>query len=346
MQQRRPTARASTVPSSTVQRYRRRPQATRRDWIIALSVALLLLISTILLLTIPRLRGATPQPGDIGAQAGAAAPTGGTAAVTSHAPFLEWDYVWGLAHPAVGAPRAQARSELMVDLDSRHVLYAHDPKVRLPMASTTKLMTAMVALDNASLDTVVSVPDDATKVEPDHMGLSAGERVRVGDLLFGLLLDSGNDAAETLAMTTFESREAFIKAMNDKADALGLQDSHFANPSGLDDPAQYSTAQDLALIAAYIYQHYPAIEQVATTKTQGITGNGDHKAFFPTNFNKLLTSYPGTIGFKTGQTDNAGTCLVTGAKRGNRTLLLVELNDPMIFTNATTMLNYGFQRPD
>ncbi|MDP9325925.1 MAG: serine hydrolase [Candidatus Dormibacteraeota bacterium] len=330
------------MPSSTVQRYRRRPQATRRDWIIAVSVALLLVITTILVLTVPKLRSAGPQLGVDSAQAGA---TGGTAAAVRQAPFLEWDYVWGLSHPAVGAPKAQARSELMVDLDNRHVLYARDPKVRLPMASTTKLMTAMVALDNASLDSVVSVPDDTTKVEPDHMGLSAGERVRVGDLLFGLLLDSGNDAAETLAMTTFESRDAFIKAMNDKADALGLQDTHFANPSGLDDPAQYSTAQDLALVAAYIYQHYPAIEQVVTAKSQGISGNADHKAFLPTNFNKLLWSYPGAIGFKTGQTDNAGTCLVTGAKRGNQTLLLVELNDPMVFTNATTMLNYGFQRP-
>jgi D-alanyl-D-alanine carboxypeptidase (penicillin-binding protein 5/6) len=313
---------------------------------LAIGVALLVLLMTVLVVVVPRLRAAAPHPTPVQAQA-QPAPAGpaGTATVQP-SPYLQWDYVWGLSHPASGAPRAQARSELLVDLDNQHVLYAHDPRVRMPMASTTKLMTAMVALDNASPDSVVRVPEDAPKVEPDHMGVTAGERVRVGDLLYGLLLDSGNDAAETLAMTTFESRDAFIRAMNDKAGALGLQDTHFANPSGLDDPQQYSSAQDLALIAAYVYQHYPVIEQAVTTRNLDILGNGDHKAFFPVNFNKLLWTYPGAIGFKTGQTDNAGTCLVTGAKRGNRTLLLVELSDPAIFTNATTMLDYGFRRAD
>jgi D-alanyl-D-alanine carboxypeptidase len=176
------------------------------------------------------------------------------------------------------------------------------------------------------------------------MGVSPGEQLTVGDLLYGLLLDSGNDAAETLAMTIM-GRDGFIQAMNDKAATLGLTDTHFVNPSGLDDANQYSSAQDLAIVAGYIYQYYPILDQVVTTRDQVIPGAPSHKAFYPANFNKMLGSYAGVIGFKTGLTDDAGTCLVTGAHRGDRTLLLVELNDPVIFTDATNMLNYGFSRP-
>ena len=310
---------------------------------IAIGVSVLVVISAGMVFALPRLRAASPSPAIAQANVAAAGPNGATAAVALASPYFHWDYVWGLNHPALDAPKSQARSELLVDLDSQHVLYARNPTARVANASTTKLMTAMVALDSASPDTVVTVPDDATKVEPDHMGLTTGERVKVGDLLYGLLLDSGNDAAETLAMTTL-GREPFIKAMNDKAASLGLQDTHFGNPSGLDDPEQYSSAQDLAIIAGYIYQRYPAIDTAVTTRTQSIIGTSEHKAFFPQNFNKLLWSYPGAIGFKTGQTGNAGTCLVSGARRGDRTLLLVELNDPVIFTDATTMLNFGFAR--
>ena len=346
LDQRKPTARVSMVPASTIQGSRRRPWAIRRDMIIAVGVSLMLVVGAVLVLVLPRLRAATANAATLQAQSGVAGASTGSGVSASHAlPFFQWDYVWGLNHSAVGAPKSQARSALLVDLDSQHVLYAREPTTRMPNASTTKLMTAMVALDNADLDTLVTVPDEATKVEPDHMGLTAGERVRVGDLLYGLLLDSGNDAAETLAAGFPGGRSAFTSAMNDKAAALGLRDTHFANPSGLDDPDQYSTAQDLAIIAGYVYQRYPAIEQAVTSRTQSITGSPDHKAFFPQNFNKLLWSYPGAIGFKTGQTDNAGTCLVAGAHRGGHTLLLVELNDPVIFTDATTMLNYGFSKP-
>ena len=331
------------VPASTIQRSRRRPRASRRDWIIVIGISVLVLASAAMVFALPRLRSTSPSSTNVQVNVAAAAPNGAPTAAAQASPYFQWDYVWGLTHPALDAPKSPARSELLVDLDSQHVLYARNPTARMANASTTKLMTAMVALDSAAPDTVVTVPDDATKVEPDHMGLTAGEKVKVGDLLYGLLLDSGNDAAETLAMTTL-GREPFIKAMNDKAASLGLQDTHFANPSGLDDPDQYSSAQDLAIIAGYIYQRYPAIDTAVTTRTQSIIGTPDHKAFFPQNFNKLLWSYPGAIGFKTGQTDNAGTCLVSGARRGDRTLLLVELNDPVIFTDATTMLNFGFSK--
>ena len=256
-----------------------------------------------------------------------------------------WDYRWLERHPATGAPGNRSKSAVMVELPSGRVLYSRNPHQRMAPASTAKLMTAMLTLDSVDPATVLTVPDDATHVEPNVMGLGAGEKVSVHDLLTGLLLDSGNDAAETLAGGAMGSRAEFISAMNQRAEAMGLGDTRFANPSGLDDPAQYSSAHDLALMAAYLEQHYPLLAQVTTTKQAAITGNSDHKAFFPINLNKLLWTYPGAIGFKTGLTDAAGTCLVAGARRGDRTILLVEMNDPLIFTDATAMLDYGFRRP-
>jgi D-alanyl-D-alanine carboxypeptidase (penicillin-binding protein 5/6) len=132
--------------------------------------------------------------------------------------------------------------------------------------------------------------------------------------------------------------------MNVKAAALGLTDTRFANPSGLDDPNQYSSAHDLALSAAYLYQHYPFLAQVVSTKQETLPYSSHHKAFFPTNFDKLLWTYPGAIGFKTGLTDAAGQVFVGGAHRGSHTLLTVEMDDPLIFTDAAALLDYGFRR--
>ncbi|MEA2683168.1 MAG: hypothetical protein QOK05_1496 [Chloroflexota bacterium] len=272
-----------------------------------------------------------------------AATPGPAAAHLLAAPY-SWDYRWLEGHPASGAPANRARASLMVDLESGHVLYSHNPHQRMALASTAKLMTAMVVMDSADPSAEVVVPPDATRVEPNIMGLTAGERVSVHDLLMGLLLDSGNDAAETLALTTLGSRDRFLQSMNAKAAAMGLTDTHFTNPSGLDDPGQFSSPNDLALTAAYLYQHYPTLEEAVTTREASIAGSSTHKAFDPINLNKLLWTYPGAIGFKTGLTDDAGTCLVAGAHRGANTLLLVELNDPLIFTDATALLDYGFRR--
>jgi D-alanyl-D-alanine carboxypeptidase (penicillin-binding protein 5/6) len=259
------------------------------------------------------------------------------------APY-SWNYRWLQTHPATGAPANRSHAALMVDLESGHVLYSRNPHARMAQASTAKLMTAMVVLDTADPATEVFVPPDATRVEPNIMGLTAGEKISIHDLLVGLLLDSGNDAAETLALTTAANRNTFLASMNAKAAAMGLTDTHFANPSGLDDPGQYTSPNDEALTAAYLYQHYPLLTQVVTMKEGSIAATSTHKAFDPINLNKLLWSYPGAIGFKTGLTDNAGTCLVAGAHRGAHTLLLVEFDDPLIFTDAAPLLDYGFRR--
>ncbi|MHB8509870.1 MAG: D-alanyl-D-alanine carboxypeptidase family protein [Candidatus Dormibacteria bacterium] len=257
------------------------------------------------------------------------------------APF-SWDYRWAALHRG-GEPRVHARAAIVVDLDTNRVLYSLNPHLALPMASTTKLMTAMVTLDNVDPDAVLTVPESAVHVEPNVMGLGAGERVSVHDLLYGLLLDSGNDAAETLADGTL-GRDRFIAAMNRKAAVMGLTDSHFSNPSGLDSPGHQTSAHDLALMAAALYREYPLLATVVSTREQPIPGDSGHKAFDPINLDKMLWTYRGAIGFKTGLTDAAGNCLVTGAHRGTHTLVAVVLNDPVMFTDGTTLLDYGFRR--
>src|SRR5258708_31320286 len=230
-------------------------------------------------------------------------------------------------------------------MDGRDVLLGRSPHQRMAIASTTKLTTAMVVLDHASPDDRLVVPDTAVNVEPNVMGLSAGETLTVRELLYGLLLDSGNDAAETLAANTVgHGRADFVRAMNSKAVALGLTDTHFVNPSGLDDAGQYSSAHDLALTAAYLFEHYPVLAGVVTTKEQTLPYSSDHKAFFPTNLDKLLWTYPGAIGFKTGLTDIAGQAFVAAAHLGAPTLLTVASDDPLISTDAPSLLDYGFRR--
>jgi D-alanyl-D-alanine carboxypeptidase len=239
----------------------------------------------------------------------------------------------------------RALAAILVDPDTRVVLYSRQPHLRAPMASTSKLMTAMVSLDAAGPDALITVPDAAAQMPPTVMGLSAGEKVTVTQTLYGMLLDSGNDAAETLAATIL-GREAFIQAMNGKAQALGLNDTHFANPTGIDENGEYSSANDLAIIAAQLHEYYPLLSQIVASRNASIYASANHKAFSPSNFNELLSTYKGAIGFKTGLTDGAGSCVVSGATRGGRTLIAVILNDRLAFTDSRALLDYGFSRPE
>jgi serine-type D-Ala-D-Ala carboxypeptidase (penicillin-binding protein 5/6) len=223
------------------------------------------------------------------------------------------------------------------------VMWQRDPETARAPASLTKLITAMVAVDDAgSLDRVVQVTPEATQVVPSVMGLSAGERVTVRQLLDGLFLDSGNDAAEALAQGIVP-RDRFIRQMNQKAKSIGLSDSHFVNPSGLDAPGHGMTAHDLVHTAAYLDRYYPQLAAIAATKDIAIPATADHKAFYPHNLNGLLFSYPGATGLKTGLTGNAGGCMLATATRDGRHLVVVVLNATLHSTaDATLLLNYGF----
>jgi serine-type D-Ala-D-Ala carboxypeptidase (penicillin-binding protein 5/6) len=231
----------------------------------------------------------------------------------------------------------------LVDLDTRQVMWARDPETSRAPASLTKLITAMVAVDDAgSLDRTVVVAKEAVQVIPSVMGLSPGESLTVHELLDGLFLDSGNDAAEALARGIVP-RDRFIRQMNQKAKSIGLTASHFVNPSGLDAPGHGMSAHDLAHAAAYLDQYYPELANIAATKDVAIAATSQHKAFYPHNLNPMLWSYAGATGLKTGLTDDAGGCMVATATRGGRHLIAVVLNATAhSAADATALLNYGF----
>jgi serine-type D-Ala-D-Ala carboxypeptidase (penicillin-binding protein 5/6) len=236
----------------------------------------------------------------------------------------------------------------LVDLDARQVLWERDPETARAPASLTKLLTAMVAVDDAgSLDRVVQVTDSVNQVIPSLMGVSPGEQLTVRELLEGLLLDSGNDAAEALA-SGLVPRDRFIRQMNQKAKSIGLTASHFVNPSGLDADGHTMSAHDLVHAAAYLDTYYPELAPIASTKDIAIPATATHKAFYPHNVNQMLWTYPGATGLKTGLTGNAGGCTLATATRDGRHLVVVVMNATQhSFQDATLLLDYGFSvHPD
>lgn len=204
-----------------------------------------------------------------------------------------------------------AKSILMYDLTTNRVLFEKNPGTELPMASLTKVMTATIALSEIKSPDAYTVPEEAL-VGEDSMGLSAGEKLSHTDLLYGLMLNSGNDAAEVFARNYPGGRSAFVTAMNDKAKALGLTHTHFTNPTGLEgDGDQHTTTSDLLVIVRNVLQNYPEIKPVASTYEYDIPQTGEHKAYTLYNETNLLTTYPGVHGLKTGYTPEAGLCLIT-----------------------------------
>ena len=255
---------------------------------------------------------------------------------------FDFSTYWLATHGQPNLP-IHGQAAYLVDLDARQVLWERDPETSRAPASLTKLITAMVAVDDAgSLDRLVTVTKEATEVEPSLMGLSVGEQLTVRELLDGLFLDSGNDAAEALA-SGIVPRDRFIRQMNQKAKSIGLTASHFVTPSGLDAPGHGMSAHDLAHTAAYLDTYYPQLAAIAATKDIVIPATATHKAFYPHNLNRLLWSYPGATGLKTGLTDDAGGCMLATATRGGRHLIAVVLNATGISTaDAIVLLNYGF----
>ena len=251
---------------------------------------------------------------------------------------------WLRAHPIAEVPSIKGRAAIVVDLTAGQILYQQDQGTRYADASLTKMMTAMVAADLVPLDTVITVPEAATQVEPNHMGISTGEKLTVRELIDGMMLDSGNDAAEAIAMGLVD-RAAFINFMNQKATALHLRATHFTNPSGLDETDHYSSAYDLAVMGATLLADYPDLRAIVGSKQIPIYATAQHKAFNPINIDRLLSTYPGAIGIKPGYTGAAGYCLAAAATRDARTILVVVLGSTQHFTDATTLLDFGFGHP-
>jgi D-alanyl-D-alanine carboxypeptidase (penicillin-binding protein 5/6) len=241
-------------------------------------------------------------------------------------------------------PAIKARAAIVVDLTAGQVLYEQGATTHYAEASLAKLVTAMVAVDLAPLDTPITVSLAATRVEPNHMGLSAEEQLTERELLEGMLLNSGNDAAEAIASGIVD-RAHFVDFMNQKAAALHLRGTHFTNPSGLDEPNNYSTASDLATVSATLLADYSDLSTIVGWKDVSIPATARHKAFNPSNINRLLWTYSGAIGLKPGYTDAAGYCLAAAASRQGRTILVIVLGSSQHFSDAASLLDYGFSHP-
>ena len=234
-----------------------------------------------------------------------------------------------------GDLEVNAEAAVVMDADSGRLLYAQNPDKRLANASTTKIMTALLTLEQPDQDRYFTVDSDAIQVEGTTMGLQPGDSVTLHQLAAGMLLPSGNDAANAAAVEIAGSEEAFVRLMNQRAAELGLENTQYRNPSGLDAEGHYSSAYDMALLARACLEN-EALAEIAATKSATVDGR------VLTNHNKLLWQYEGCIGLKTGYTEKAGRTLVSAARRGGMTLIAVTLNDPDDWRDHTALLDYGF----
>jgi len=243
----------------------------------------------------------------------------------------------------VKSPEVSARASLIYDLTTNKVIYQKNAKEKLPMASLTKIMTSIVALENKKKDDKYFVSKEDL-VGEDSMGLTAGEVLSLKELLYGLILNSGNDAAETLANNFSGGRTKFIEAMNNKAKSLGLSDTNFTNPTGLEgDGKQYTTAYDILVIARYALINFPLFNKVVSTFDYNIPQTKTHKAFYLENETNLLTSYPGVKGVKTGYTPEAGLCLVTYLDYGGHKIIGILLGSDNRRREMKDLLDYSLR---
>lgn len=235
-----------------------------------------------------------------------------------------------------------AECSILMEADSKRVLFASNALSKRAMASTTKIMTALVIIQNCNLDDVVTVPREAQGIEGSSIYLMAGEKLTVKELLYGLMLRSGNDAATALALHCSSSISEFAALMNDTARKIGALNTNFANPSGLPDPNHYTTAYDLALISAKAMESSVFREIVSTEKITISWGGHDTDRLL-VNKNKMLSQYEGADGIKTGYTMAAGRCLVSSATRNGMTLIAVVLNCSPMYAECAALLDFGFQ---
>ena len=228
-----------------------------------------------------------------------------------------------------------AHSGILLDGQTGRVLYDKNPDQQSLIASTTKIMTALIICQQCNVLDRMQIPKEAVGIEGSSMYLKEGEVLTLQELLYGMMLSSGNDAATALAIYCGGTVEGFAQLMNDKARMLGLTNTHFVNPHGLDAPGHYSTARDLAVLAAAAMEN-PIFAQTVSTKS--VTA-GDR---ILTNHNKLLWQYPDADGVKTGFTKAAGRILVSSARRNGRRLICVTINDGNDWADHKALLDRGF----
>lgn len=240
-------------------------------------------------------------------------------------------------------PNINSQVALIYDRTGKRILFEKNGKKQFKMASTTKIMTATVVLENAKLNDVVTIENKAAWTGGSRLGLRKDDKITVHDLLYGLLLVSGNDAAVALAIHVGGSVEGFAEMMNNKAKELGLTNTHFVTPHGLDEDEHYTTAEELAKMADYA-MGIPKFKEIVNTKTYTVRINNNPKTL--TNTNELLGSLSGVYGIKTGFTNGAGRCLVTGCKRGNLDIITVVLGadtKKIRTSDSIKLIEYAFK---
>ncbi len=243
----------------------------------------------------------------------------------------------GLAETADGSPR----SAILIEAKTGRVLYENNAHEPLPMASTTKVMTALVALENGNLNELVTTGRNAFGVPGTSIYLSLGEQLPLIDMLYGLMLASGNDAAVAIAEHIGGDVDGFCQMMNERAADIGCENTVFSTPHGLPADNHHTTARDLALIAREAMGN-PTFREIVSTQRASIPWAERDYDRILNNKNKLLSEYPGAIGVKTGYTKAAGRCLVFAAERNGLELIGVVLNCPNWFQEAETLLDRGF----
>jgi serine-type D-Ala-D-Ala carboxypeptidase (penicillin-binding protein 5/6) len=237
--------------------------------------------------------------------------------------------------------RIRAPAAILVDADTGRVLWSERPHQRMKIASLTKIMTATLALDEVPWQTTVTVARSVTRVPLVREGLRTGEQVKAWKLFYALLLYSGNDDANQLAISSAGSVHAFLGQMNAKAKSLGLRDTHYTSPSGIRDRDNYSTAWDLAALTRYAFRN-PRFDQLVKTRRIQVRWSAPTNSKIYLNNNYLLHEYTGANGVKTGYTSESGWCLVASATRHEKRLIAVVLDSPNMYGDARRLLNLGF----
>lgn len=262
--------------------------------------------------------------------------------ITAVCLILAFIFVFPLPVGALNAPSVSAKSAILIEAESGKVLFGKSSEIQLPMASTTKIMTAIVAIEACDdLNMTVKIDKRAVGVEGSSIYLYEGEELTMESLLYALLLSSANDAAVAIAYAIDGDIDKFAERMNQKACELGLTNTHFVNPNGLHDDDHYTTAHDLALIAAYALKN-ETFKTIVSTQKKTIPMQNDDGVRLLINHNKMLTLYDGAIGVKTGFTKKAGRCLVSAAERDGLILVAVTLNAPNDWNDHKSLLDFGF----
>lgn len=255
--------------------------------------------------------------------------------------------LFGLIEPVYGEPASgseppaiSAQTAIMIEANSGEVLYEKNAKEKAYPASITKIMTAMLAIEEGNLDKKVKVSQNAAGVEGSSIYLAAGEKITLRDLVYGLMLRSGNDAATAISEEIGGSTKNFVTLMNKKARELGAYNTHFMNPSGLHDPEHYTTAEDMAKIASAAMKN-SEFKKVAATKSW-VTDRGEGKYNYFYNKNKVVYQYNGGTGIKIGYTKAAGRTLVASSEKDGMELICVVMNAPDWFQDTYKLMDYAY----